>query len=536
MAQSPLRSRASGAVARHALRQERVRLGVIAAIVALYAVANVIGYRDSYPTPAGRVRFAAVFKDDLALRLFYGIPHDLATVGGYAEFRCVGLLSVLVAGWAVFAAVRALRGEEDAGRFELILAGSLTRRAATGAIMLALAIDCIAIWAAASLALLVTATTGGDTSAGGALLLALAVVAPAVLFGAIAVLACQMASTHRGAQGLGSALLAAALLLRMIADLASGAGWLRWATPFGWAEELRPITGPAPAVFALFALATLLVAGAALAIANRRDVATSLLTRHHQPRSRSTLLDSPSQAALRSEMPTLLTWLGAAGIFALILGAFAKSLAEEGKKSGLHTFGTADTTATSYLSYSFVLFALIVALFAASHINSIRDEESSGRLETLFALSVSRRDWISGRLAIATASTAALAVLLGLLAWVGAASQHAGVGLAALAEAGLNCIPAALLFLALGILLFALAPRQSTGASLTLVGAAFLWQLVGALVSAPSWLLAVSPFNHLAAVPLQAFDARGAIIMLLIATLAATAGVRTFMGRDLQTG
>jgi ABC-2 type transport system permease protein len=536
MAQNPLRSRAALAVGRHALRQERVRLGVISAIVALYAVANVVGYRDSYPTAAGRLRFAAAFKDDLALRLFYGVPHGLASVGGYAEFRLVGMMSVLIAGWAVFAAVRALRGEEDAGRFELILAGALTRRAATGTVLAALAIDCIAIWIATSLALLATGTTFGDLSTGQALLLALAVVAPGPLFAALGALACQVAATHRGAQALGGALLAAALLLRMVADLANGAGWLRWTTPFGWAEQLRPVTGPAPSVFALFAGATLLAAGATLAVATRRDVATSLLTRHHQPHSHSTLLDSPSQAALRSEMPTLLTWVGAAGIFAVILGAFAKSLAEEGKKSGLHTFGTADTTATSYLSYSFVLFALIVALFAASHINAIRDEESSGRLETLFALSVSRRAWITGRLAIAAASSAALALLLGLLAWTGAASQDAGVGLAALAEAGLNCIPAALLFLGLGILLFAIAPRQSTGASLTLVGAAFLWELVGALVSAPSWLLAISPFHHLAAVPQQAFNTPAAIVMLLLGALAATSGVRIFTSRDLQTG
>ncbi|MEO9174592.1 MAG: polyketide antibiotic transporter, partial [Gaiellales bacterium] len=270
MARRPTHSRPGVAVARHALRQERVRLGVIGSIVALYAAANVIGFRDSYPTLAGRTRFAAAFKDDLALRLFYGIPHDLATVGGYTEFRCVGMMSVLVAGWAMFAAVRALRGEEDDGRFELILAGALTRRAASGAVLVALAIDCVAIWIATSLALLASGTAYGDLSVAGALLLALAVVAPGLLFAALGALACQIAATHRGAHGLCGALIAAALLVRIIGDLASGASWLRWATPFGWGEELRPVTGPAPAVFALFAAATLLAAGGALAIAARR--------------------------------------------------------------------------------------------------------------------------------------------------------------------------------------------------------------------------------------------------------------------------
>jgi hypothetical protein len=94
--------------------QERVRLGVIGAIRGLYTAANVVGYRDTYPTTLDRRRFASAFGDNVALRLFYGLPHDLATVAGYVEFRVVGITTVLVAVWAVFAAVRALRGEEDA--------------------------------------------------------------------------------------------------------------------------------------------------------------------------------------------------------------------------------------------------------------------------------------------------------------------------------------------------------------------------------------------------------------------------------------
>jgi ABC-2 type transport system permease protein len=96
-------------VGRHAFRIERVRLIVVSAIAALYAAANVIGYRDTYPTLAERVRFATVFRDNLALRLFYGVPHDLASVAGYAEFRLIGLLSVLAAGWGVFARSAARR-------------------------------------------------------------------------------------------------------------------------------------------------------------------------------------------------------------------------------------------------------------------------------------------------------------------------------------------------------------------------------------------------------------------------------------------
>ncbi len=41
---------------------------------------------------------------------------------------------------------------------------------------------------------------------------------------------------------LGNAASGCLTALRVVADTSSGAGWLRWLTPLGWAEELRPFT------------------------------------------------------------------------------------------------------------------------------------------------------------------------------------------------------------------------------------------------------------------------------------------------------
>ena len=490
------------------LRLERVRLAVIGLIMVLNAVGNVIGYRDTYPDEASRQQFAAAFQGNLALRLFYGIPRDLASVGGYVEFRVVGIMAVLAAAWAVFAAARALRGEEDAGRWELVLCGAVTRSGATAVVLAALLLECGALWLASTASLWIVGTVPGDLTTGQAMLIAAAVVLPGVLFVALGALACQVAGSHRGAQAIGGALIAVALLLRIAADLASGAGWLRWLTPFGWAEQLHPVTGSRPWVMLLFVVGALVAGGAAVLIAARRDLGASLSPRHVVPRSRDRLLGSTSRLAVRTELPTLVVWVVAAGTFAAILGAFAKSIADQASKIHLHAF-TQVTTASGYLALSFVLFTLAVSLFATSHISAIRDDESSGRLETLFALPIARRSWLVGRLAVATGSSVALALMVGVLAWAGAASQNSGVSLGSLVEAGANCVPAALCFLGLGALLFATFPRLSGGGALALVGIAFLWELLGALVSAPSWLLALSPFHHVAAVPQSAFDAAG---------------------------
>jgi ABC-2 type transport system permease protein len=531
MSPSPAR-----ALVLHALRGERVRMAVFALIAVLYALANVIGYRQTYPTEASRVEFARAFSDNIALRLFYGVPHDLASVGGYVEFRVMGMLAILISAWALFAAVRALRGEEDEGRYELVLAGAVGRGGALAAVLCALALECAAMWLVIAVVLVLSAALPGDMTRGQAALVAAGIMAPAVLYAALGALASQIAPTRRSAQALAGGVLAVSVFLRIAADIGHGVGWLRWATPIGWVEQLRPVTGADPAVLGLYALATAAVVAVTALLARRRDIGSSLLRPRAVVPSRTTLLGSPTEAALRSELPSLLAWLIGAGLLAFALGAFAHSVTTEIRKVSIHTYGLHITTAAGYLATVFALFALIVALFAASHIGGLRDEESSGRLETLFALPVARRSWIGGRLAVAGVTTVLLALGLGALAWAGAAVTGGGVSFAQMIAAGANCIAVSLLFLALGVLLFAWVPRPSPGAAFGLIGIAFLWELVGALVSAPSWLLTISPFHHVTQVPLVAADRRGTAVMLVIAALAAWAGVERFARRDLQTG
>ena len=66
-----------------------------------------------------------------------------------------------------------------------------------------------------------------------------------------------------------------------------------------------------------------------------------------------------------------------------------------------------------------------------------------------------------------------------------------------------------------------------------MVGVAFSWEVFGALLDAPEWLLAVSPFHDVGLVPGEPFEAAAAAIMLGLAALAAAAAVWIFERRDL---
>jgi ABC-2 type transport system permease protein len=524
---------AASAIARRAFADGRVRTISFAVAFGLLALVSVVGYKHSYPTQIERLRFARSFADNKSVRLFYGVPHDLLSVGGFAAWRVGGFASIFAGVWGLLAAVRALRTEEDAGRQELVLSGAVSRSRALGAALTAIAAGALLIWAGTFLGLV-----AGRLQAGGSAYLALATVSPAVVFAGVGVLASQLAPTRRVALELSMAVLAVSLLMRVVADTSTTLDWLRWLTPLGWAEELRPFTGARPAVLLLPLAGTLLPLAPAWWIARWRDVGSGILRANDSAPANLSLLTSPTALAMRSERGSLIGWLAGIGFFAFIIGSLSKSfssanisqnLQEQLRKVG----GASITTPSGALGLYFLFFVLAVALFACSQLAAARREEADGELETLLALPVSRVSWLGGRLGVAAGGMALLALAAGVLAWAGAAVQGAGVSLPRLLEAGANCLPASLLFLGLGAVAFALVPRATSGLAYGIVSVAFAWELFGALLGAPAWTLGLSPFHHVGLVPAQPFKATAAVLMLAIAALAAALALVRFRVRDL---
>jgi ABC-2 type transport system permease protein len=521
------------AIARRAFGDGRVRNLSFAALFAVIGLIQAVGYEHSYPTVAERHRFAISFGDNKTVRLFYGVPHDLLHVGGYVAWRIGGTLSIFVAVWGVFAAVRALRAEEDSGRQELVLAAPVSRRTAFRAAILGVLGGAALLWLAIWIGLV-----AGKLAAGPSAFLALAIVSVGLVFVGVGALASQLAPTRRLALGGGMIVFAIALALRIVADTAGSLEWLRWASPLGWAEEMRAFTGARPAVLLLPLAATAALLHASARISMRRDVGTGVFASGDRAAPNPRLLSGPTALALRGERGTLLGWLAGIALYAVVVGLLAdtfnvenisKSLREQ-----LHRLGGASiVTPTGAIGFYFLIFTFAISLFACAQVSAARHEESESRLETLFALPVSRRAWLGGRLALAATAALVLALAAGVLAWAAAESQGTQVPLGGLLEAGLNCMPAALLFLGVSALAFALAPPATAAVAYGLVSVTFCWYLFGALLGVPAWTLDLSPFQHVAPVPAQSFKPTEALIMLAIAAAAIAAALWAFERRDI---
>jgi ABC-2 type transport system permease protein len=273
----------------------------------------------------------------------------------------------------------------------------------------------------------------------------------------------------------------------------------------------------------------------------RRDVGSGLLPSRDSAPARLRLLGSPRAQALRAERGALVAWVLGVGALALLMGVISGAatpdvISEEVQRQ-LEKLGTDSVvTPSGWLGFSFVFFILAVSVFCSMQISSMRAEEADGRLETLLALPMGRRRWFFGRLILAAAGAAAVALAAGVLAWAGAATQSAEVSLASMLGAGANCLPAALLFLGVGALALALAPRAAPGIAYGLVAAAFVWQMFGSLLEVPEWLLALSPFHDVGLIPGESFKAVGALVMVVLALVATLAATWVFERRDLVGG
>jgi ABC-2 type transport system permease protein len=502
-------------------------------LFAIYAYIQPVGYRHAYPTLADRVSFAHSFASNDALRLFYGFPYSPLTVSGYTAWRVGGTLAILAAVFGLLAAVRALRTEEDTGRMELVLAGSVGRGMTFLSAMAAIAAGIVILWVAELVGFL-----AGGLPVGGSTYLALATVSVVPVFVGVGALTSQLAPTRRIALELGSAIVGLSLLLRVTADTSTSATWLRWITPLGWAEELRPFTGSEPLVLLLPIVASVLLLVCAARIAAGRDIGTGLLGAHDSATARLRLLSSPTAQALRSERLSLIVWSASVAVFAFVLGMVSTSISSAGISGSvqreiakLHV-GSIETP-SGYLAFVFIFFILAVSLFACTQIGAARHEEAQEQLETLLSLPVSRRRWLSGRLLLASCGAVVISLVAGLLTWAGAASQGLSISLPRMLEAGANCLPVALFFLGLAALVYAIVPRASSSPAYGLVTVTFLWQLTGSVLGAPQWLVDLTPFAHVGLVPAQPFRLTPALVMLGIALVSLLAAIWVFQRRDL---
>ncbi|WP_258803155.1 ABC transporter permease [Pseudarthrobacter sp. NS4] len=535
------------AVVRLALLQARRDRAILAAwilgIAGLgYAAATAV--TTQFGADNERAALVAVAAASPAFLFLRGLPDGISS-GAVTFFQGYSFTAVLAGLMSTFLVVRHTRADEDQGRFELVGSTPVTRVTPLYATLV------LGTCANVVLALAVAAGfIGAGLPVAGSFLAGAAVGAVGLFFMVAAALAAQVMPSARSANGAAAALVGGAYLIRGAGDalgtadaslLKVTAAWPSLFSPIGWGQRIRPFTDSDALPLVVIGTGALVLAGAALMLRTSRDLGASYIAADESGSERAgTGLASMLGLAWRLQRGTVAGWCFTAALLGAVAGGLGpvvrdalagnQSLMELMNRLVPGDAGMVDLFTTAMLGMA----GIMAAAAGIQAVLRLRAEEAEGRAELLLAVPASRVRWLGGTIAVAAISTTAVAAAAGVSAAVVLAlAQAGGSSPGTVLAAALAHVPAALVFPALALLVFALAPRWSGAVGWGALAVALVLGQFGELLGLPVWLQDLSPFRHSSAMPVEAFQPEGAVLMAAVAVVAAAAAARLVRGRDL---
>jgi ABC-2 type transport system permease protein len=484
-----------------------------------------------YKTQAEFDRAAASMEGNAAFIAMAGPARALNTTGGQVTWQAAGIGAIVVALMVMFLVGRHTRVEEETGRDELLRAGAIARTAPMVAAGLEALLASAVVGLGVSLSLV-----GYGLPAAGAWSLGVGLALCGAAFAAIALLAAQLTASARSMYGLVGAALGIAYALRAIGDV--GNGVLSWFSPIGWYQAMHAYSGerwwPALLLMALAALGW----AAAYAVFHRRDFGAGVVAARPGPARASRSLASGLGLAVRLQRGSLLGWTIGMFVGGLGYGSIGDDvdtlIGDSSFSKDVFTAGGGPDLVDAFYAVAVLMLVLIASGFTVSSALRPRGEEEAGRIEALLATALPRRTWLLGHLSVTLVGTLVVLLAAGLGLGTGYALVTGdGSAVLRLTGATFALLPGILLLGALARLLAGAVPRW---ASLAWLGTGFcaVVMLFGTALRFPTWLVDLSPFSHLAAVPAESMSWAAFVVVLVLAVCVSGAGVAAFERRDLR--
>ena len=456
-----------------ALRRDRFKLSAYVVGLGLLLAGMLAGIGGQ--SRQALVDEAELFAGTPALRIF-GVASG-ASEGATTMIRGYLLLAVLAALLSALTVVRHTRQNEETGRAELLGAAVVGRHAGLAAALLVTVGANVALAGMLALAGIVT-----GQPATGSFTVGMAVGGLGVVFAGVAAVTVQLSLTTRGASGLAAAVLGVAFVLSGVGNMlgsvdASGlrlaSAWPAWWSPMGWGQQMRPFGGDHWWPLGLFAIAFVLLVGAAAVLATRRDVGSSIFAQRPGRTEAAPGLDSPFGLVWRLQRGALLGWGAGLLGFGLVFGAIVDEMKDIGGAGAewYARMGGSEQVIDAYRASIIEMASMAVAIYVVQVLLRIRSEEAEGRLEPVLAGAVSRPRWLIANLL--NAGLGALVLLLIFATGMGVAAGtvlgNIPAELGALLGAGLVQLPAILLIAGAVIALTALLLRAAGALSWALL-------------------------------------------------------------------
>jgi ABC-2 type transport system permease protein len=492
-------------------------------------IGTAAGVAALYDTSAKIHSYAEAVTSGNALTAINGKVEGIDSLGGVIQDEFGFMAAFLLPLLGIALVARATRREEESGRLELVLGGRIARHQPT---LAALLVATATISATGVLFAVGLAVFGVPLA--GAVLYALSLAALAFVFAGLAALLAQLTLHPREVYTWSLIVLAASFILRGVGDVT--ATWITWLSPLGWAEKAAPFGDQRWWALAIPLTVGLALSGAALWLANRRDLGSALVRGGAGPERASTRLRSPIGLAVWIHRPATLGWFAGGVLLTGTMGALSEQAldAMAGNPAFAEAMGiTNGRPLDGFVAAVQLYLAVIAAGYVVQAIGTLRSEEAAGRLETRLSGTLSRPRWLASH---------ALVVLGGLITIVLGSSLVLGFTTALSAgdmtefgpalSSGLAYLPAELVLAGLALAIYGLRPRLFAIAWAGYAVMTFI-AFLGPGLKFPQWILDISPTTHTGNPPAGAIQPGALTILTAIAVTLMVIGFAAFRRRGV---
>jgi ABC-2 type transport system permease protein len=521
------------AALRLVVRRNRVRLAVwFYVVVGLFAYVAVY-YRSIYDTQQALDDFARV-SDTPAIKAITGLAAAPNTMGGAVWTKIWMTCALCLMFGIVFLVTRSGRADEEVGRTELLRSRMLGIHAVSTASWLASAALCLLCGVGVAVSSILLNLDPAGAGIEGSLVLGASVAGVGAVALGVAAVANQVATTSRGANMIGSAVIGVFYVLRMIGDI--GDGRLTWVSPIGWGQEMQPWGANRWWVLALLLGLTIVLHLVALRLESRRDLGAGLVADRPGPANAPARWARPLGLSLRLQRGPIIGWSITVLLAALLYGSVVDAMTSVVRDaSGAMADVVGGTGVDNLIALLVELIALVVSVFAVQTTLSLRADEAAGMAELQLSGAIPRRRWAYDRLVIPAAGSALLLAAGGaLLGWAYGASTGTGGHVGTLVLAALAYWPAVMVLVGVAVLLFGWVPRAAIAATWAVVGAMWVVVVVGPALRLPDWLMNALPFAATPSQPAEPFTWGPVLLLAVVALVLVVAGVERFRRRDVQ--
>lgn len=518
---------------------------ILGIILVLYMLSKASAYLTTYNTEAAREKLAVSLGNNVGIEALVGVAHHIDTVAGYVTWNFLCLIAAGGAIWALLLAVKTFRGEEDSGRWELLLAGQTTPRKAAINALIGLSSGLIIVYALITLGILAIGHLhGANFTIRSSLFFAVALIAGAAEFLAVGALASQLMPVRSRAVGLAVAIFGVSYMARLTADTSS-AHWLLSISPLGWIERLQPMYDSKPLWLLPIGGFIALLIGLTIFLAGRRDLGEGIFADKDTAKPHTQLLRTPFTAAIRLTWLNSLGWLTAIVLFAFIYGQLAKgsiinalgqALSDKhGYNSHLERIShTNSLSIAAFLGITFLMTMLFAMFYATSAVARIREDEAQGYLDNFLVRPVSRLRWLRGRVILIVFVLVAASTLSAVAVWAGQIGQQSGISLHTLLSASVNAIVPAILILGIGLFVYGMMPRLFSIVTYGTIAWSFLIVMLSSGLNINHWLLDTSILHQISLAPAVSANWTTNGTLITIGAVLAAIGAWRFNTRDLQ--